>query len=369
MRYGYTLLWALVFATIGTMILQEMSARLGVSGGIGLGEAMRRRFEGPERRVIRWLAVGLVTGAIGVGNAAYQTGNLLGASLGGQVVAGGGVRVWAAGVALTAAALLWTGRYRVIERALIAMVVVMSISFLATAISIATGPAEMLRGALVPVIPDGGAMVALGLVGTTIVPYNLFLHAAAARERWGAGGSLREARADSFVAIGLGGFVSMAIVVTAAARMGAPVSNAADMAVQLEPLLGRWAPAVFATGLLAAGVTSSITAPLAAAYALAGALGWSTELRGARMRGVWLAVLACGTAFALTGIRPVPAILFAQAANGILLPAIAIFLLVVMNDRAALGPAANGWKANLLGVSVVVLTFALGIRALAGALF
>lgn len=345
-----------------------MAARLGVVGRAGLAEALRRRFT--EQPALRLLAMILVTGAIGVGNAAYQTGNLLGASLGMQVIAGADLRPWALAIALTAAALLWTGRYRIIERALIAMVVVMSAAFILTAVSVAGGAsgAAIVRGAFVPTIPDGAAMIALGLVGTTIVPYNLFLHASAVRERWSGAEGLRAARADLIVAIGLGGLVSMAIVITAAARQGMPVASAADMALQLEPLLGRWATGVFALGLLAAGVTSSITAPLAAAYALSGAFGWDADLRAPRVRAIWVSVIAVGLAFALAGVRPVPAILFAQAANGILLPAVAIFLLVVMNDRRALGSAANGWKANIAGGAIVGLTVLLGARALWGAL-
>ncbi|HUF26654.1 MAG TPA: Nramp family divalent metal transporter [Gemmatimonadaceae bacterium] len=367
-RFGHALLWALVFATVGTIVLQEMAARLGVVGRAGLAEALRRRFT--EQPALRLLAMILVTGAIGVGNAAYQTGNLLGASLGMQVIAGADLRPWALAIALTAAALLWTGRYRIIERALIAMVVVMSAAFILTAVSVAGGAsgAAIVRGAFVPTIPDGAAMIALGLVGTTIVPYNLFLHASAVRERWSGAEGLRAARADLIVAIGLGGLVSMAIVITAAARQGMPVASAADMALQLEPLLGRWATGVFALGLLAAGVTSSITAPLAAAYALSGAFGWDADLRAPRVRAIWVSVIAVGLAFALAGVRPVPAILFAQAANGILLPAVAIFLLVVMNDRRALGSAANGWKANIAGGAIVGLTVLLGARALWGAL-
>lgn len=141
------------------------------------------------------------------------------------------------------------------------------------------------------------------------------------------------------------------------------------MAVQLEPLLGRWARVFFAIGLLAAGLTSAITAPLAAAYAAAGALGWSRELRGARMRMVWGIVVLSGAVFAATGVRPIPAILFAQVANGVLLPAVAAFLLLAAND-ARMGRWRNGPAANVIGALVVLTTLVLGVwavwRALTG---
>lgn len=362
LHFGYALLWALVFATAGTIILQEMSARLGTVGQMGLGEAVRRRFPGP----LRVVAAILVASAIGVGNAAYETGNLLGAGLGAQAALGGDVRAWAGGIAVLSAILLWSGSYRTIERVMVAMVLLMSVVFLVTAASVGADAGELLRGAVTPTVPAGSSLVVLGLVGTTIVPYNLFLHASAARERFSGEGALGEARMDSAVAIGLGGVVSMAIVVTAAAAAARGVGSAetaAEMARQLEPLLGEWARQFFAAGLLAAGVTSAITAPLAAAYALAGVFGWKADLRDRRLRMVWGTVLCTGLGFSLAGVRPIPAIIFAQAANGLLLPLIALFLLIVMNDRVLLGRATNGWLANTLGVLVVGLSVVLGVRA------
>lgn len=363
-RFGTALLWALLFATVGTIVLQEMAARLGTVARTGLGEALRARFTHPLARL---LATALVAGAIGVGNAAYQTGNLIGAALGLEVTVGGDTRLWALLVAVLAATLLWTGSYRVVERVLVALVLAMSAAFLVTAASVAPAAGALLDGLLRPTLPEGATLVALGLVGTTIVPYNLFLHASAVRERFHGAGALAEARLDLVVAIGLGGVVSMAIVVTAAAS-GGDVDSATAMARQLEPVLGRWARVAFGAGFLAAGLTSAITAPLAAGYALAGALGWPAELRHPRVRATCGTVLLVGLGFALAGVRPVPAILFAQVANGLLLPLVAAFLLVVMNDRRQLGGAANGLLANVLGVLVTALMLVLGMRAVAGAL-
>lgn len=363
-RFGHALLWALVVAVVGTVVLQEMSARLGVVGRVGLGEAMRRRFDRRTQPIRYWAAALLVVGAIGLGNAAYQTGNLLGASLGLGDVAGGDARLWAVAVAVVAGILLWTGSYRAIERVLVGMVIVMSLVFLVTAIAVIEEPGALLAGLVTPVIPEGGLLVVLGLMGTTIVPYNLFLHASAARQRWSGEGQLNEARSDLLVAVILGGVVSMAIVVTAAASGATDIATATDMARQLEPVLGSWARTFFAVGLFAAGLTSAITAPLAAAWALAGVLGWVADLRSPLVRAVWLFVMLTGVSFALAGVRPVPAILFAQAANAILLPVVAFFLLLVMNDRRLLGHAANGWVANLLGSATVLLALVLGGRLL-----
>jgi Mn2+/Fe2+ NRAMP family transporter len=257
---------------------------------------------------------------------------------------------------------------------MIAMVVLMSVVFLATAILARPAVLDVLRGMLVPSLPhvDRGLVVAVGLIGTTVVPYNLFLHAAAVRERWNGPDELPVARADLSVAILLGGVVSMAVVVTSAAALGgsaAGISSAGDMARQLEPLLGAWARVFFSAGLFAAGMTSAITAPLAAAYATAGALGWDRDLRSPRLRMVWLVVLLAGAGFTAAGVRPVPAILFAQVANGVLLPAVALFLLFAVNS-ARMGRYRNGPAANTAGAIVVLVAIGLGgwavFRALTG---
>jgi manganese transport protein len=369
-NYGYTLLWALTFSIAATLVLQEMSARLGVVTGEGLGEAVRARFGSGLPRL---LSIALIVSAIAIGNAAYEAGNLLGATLGMRGVAGGSAWLWVPVFAGVAFALLWSGRYRLIERVLVGMVVLMSVVFLATAALLAPPPAEVVAGAL---IPRTGAdtrtlLVALGLVGTTVVPYNLFLHAAAVRERWQDPGDLPAARLDLTIAIIGGGIISMAVVVTAAGALGGGVTSASEMAAQLEPLLGRWARSFFAAGLFAAGMTSAITAPLAACYAVAGAMGWPRDLRAPRLRAVWGAVLLAGVPFAIAGTRPaiplgfgeVSVIVFAQVANGILLPAIALFLLLAVNDRSRMGVHANGPVRNAAGAVVVLLAAVLGAAA------
>jgi manganese transport protein len=133
------------------------------------------------------------------------------------------------------------------------------------------------------------------------------------------------------------------------------------MADQLAPLLGSVARSFFAAGLLCAGITSAITAPLAAAYATAGVLGWQRDLRSWRLRAVWGVIVLLGTGLAMIGQSPVAAIIVAQAINGVLLPAVAVFLLIVMNRRELLGEHTNGWLANLSGTLVVVVVSALGL--------
>lgn len=359
--YGLTLLWALVFATVATVVLQEMSARLGLVTGAGLGQALRH-VGGPK-----WLGIALAAlAAVAVigGAAAYEAGNLTGAALGLGSVTGMPIRVWVSLGVLFAGLLLATGQYRLVEKVLAGCVAVMGLVFLATALLVAPHVGDLLRGALVPRLPGNAELTALALIGTTIVPYNLFLHAAAVNERFSGPAELRAARIDLVIAITLGGIVSAAVVVTASAALGGgEVRSAGDMAEQLAPLLGPWAGHAFAAGYAAAGISSAITAPLAAAYTLLDVLGRDRTVKSRPARAVGLACLVIGGAMALWGARPVALIFVAQIVNGLILPIVAVVLLVAMNDRRRLGDATNGWSGNLAGGLVVLLCAVLGIRA------
>lgn len=367
---GFALLWALVFSIFATLVLQEMAARLGIVARQGLGEALRGAFDAP---LGRWAMVALVFVAIGFGTAAFQTGNVSGAALGLEAVTGLSARIWAVLVGVAAVALLASGIYRVIERVLMGLVGVMSVVFVATAIAVRPDLGSVVAG-LVPGIPSGALLTTIGLVGTTVVTYNFFLHAASVQDRWGAerdtGKALSEARFDTVASILLGGIITFAILVTAAAAFfgtGTEIESAGQMAEQLEPVLGAYARWFFALGIFAAGMTSSVTAPLAAAYAITGALGWERDLKSTRFRAVWATVIGIGTVLAALGTSPVRAILLAQAANGILLPVVAAFLLIVMNREGLLGRHRNGRVGNALGAVVLLLSGFLGIWTLLSA--
>jgi manganese transport protein len=362
-RFGYALLWAVAFSVVATIVLQEMSARLGLVSGAGLGEALRTSF---ANRFVRDLAILLVVAAIAFGNAAFQVGNITGAAIGLEALTGLPARTWAIVVGLAAFALLAAGRYRWIERVLVTLVGLMSVVFLTTMIIVRPSLSGMLDGVSIPRVPEGSLLMILALIGTTVVPYNLFLHASAVREKWPASVPLDDAleasRVDTILSIGLGGLVTVAILVAAAGffARGTAIDSATMMADQLEPLLGPAAKYFFATGLIAAGLTSAVTAPLAAAYATTGVLGWTRSLSGLRFKAIWSLILVVGVALAAAGRSPVAAIVFAQAANGIVLPLLAVFLLLVLNRRDLLGQYKNGVVANLLGGVVVLITAGLG---------
>ncbi|MDK2917854.1 MAG: manganese transport protein [Candidatus Petromonas sp.] len=363
-NFGYALIWAMVFSIFATIVLQEMSARLGIVSRMGLGEALREQFENP---IAKYTSIILVISAIGIGCAAYETGNILGGALGLEAITGIPMNVWGPLMGIGAFLLLYTGSYKIVEKVLVGLVVLMSLTFITTAVIISPNWGAIIKGMFIPSIPKGSVFIVMALVGTTVVPYNLFLHASAVQERWKDASGLKESRSDILVSIILGGLISISIIITASAAFfgtGLAIKSAGDMAKQLEPLLGRWAKYFFAFGLFSAGLSSSITAPLAAAYATAGALGWKRDLKDKKFKTIWMIVLAVGIVFSGIGLKPISAIIFAQAANGILLPIVAIFLLYVMNNKQRLGQYVNRGITNVLGGIVVLVAIGLGLRSI-----
>ncbi len=358
-EHGYALLWALAFSTLACLVLQEAAGRLRLLSGLSLGAALRRQFPSGGGRLLVLL---VVLGAVLVGNAAYEAGNILGAVAGASLVLPMSGRVLTLICGAVAALLLWFNAPGRVAQALGVAVAVMGVAFLFMAMALRPSPAAVLEGLLVPSLPVGAGLLALGLVGTTVVPYNLFLGSGLGRDE-----ELSVFRFGLAVAVLLGGVISMAILVVGA-RLEPPFSFEA-LSQTLAAVLGGWASALFAVGLFAAGLSSAVTAPLASALTAQSlfserADGWWGP-RGAAYRSVWAGVLATGLAFGLSGVQPVPVIVLAQALNGVLLPGVAVFLLLAVNDRRLMGDdGLNGWLSNTLMTAVTYVALLLGCVAL-----
>lgn len=370
---GYTLLWAMLLSVISVIIMQSMAARLGIVSGMGLGEALRVKFTGGGARIL--IAV-LVIAAVFIGNIAYETGNLTGSILGIQAAIpaadnGTAKMVLALILGVIAFFLLWSGSYQRVENFLTALVVLMGIIFLICAFAAKPDWGAVFAGMFGFRVPEGGNwMTVAALMGTTVVPYNIYLHAASASTKWGdvedKEDALANSRFDSILSIGLGGVISMAIIVCAAATIhatGGEIKSGADMAKALTPLLGSWATFIFGIGLFAAGITSTLTAPLAAAFASSGILGWGEDMKNNRFKVFWIIVLVFGIFATCTlGASPTEIILFAQAANALLLPITGILLLIVSNDERILKEYKNKTWFNVLVVLVIAVFLFIAFR-------
>jgi len=361
---GYTLLWALGLSVVATIVLQEMAGRLGLVTRSGLPDLVR----GHVRRPLwRYLFIGIILAAIVLGNAAYEAGNIAGASLGLESALGPGwasLYPWITG--LIACSLLWMGSYKVLERIFTGLVLLMSLSFAVTAFLVRPDWAGVLRGLLIPSTDAGSLLTVMALIGTTVVPYNLFLYTSLVAEKWDGAGNLKSMRRDIVRSVLIGGAVSMAILITAAGSRLTTLENVMDLAVSLEPVYGSLARYGIGVGLFAAGITSSITAPLAAAYVARQCFGWSPDRTDPRFRAVWIGVIAIGVLSHLLQYRPLEVIYFAQIANALLLPILAVFLWWAIRSRALMGNFRNnGWQ-DLLAGGVLLLVSGLALKTIIG---
>ncbi|HLE47564.1 MAG TPA: Nramp family divalent metal transporter [Candidatus Thermoplasmatota archaeon] len=365
-NYAYTLLWSVALSVLIAVVLQEMSARVAMANGAGLGTVLRNRFQGTPRVVV----AALVVVSIFVGNSAFQTGNLAGAALGLQVLADAPIVLWAFIVANAAFLLLWLGRGRSLELFLQAGVAAMCLCFVFTLLVAPVDWIALLRG-FVPSMPRSAGVLVLGIIGTTVVPYNFFLHSSLVTKAGWSRDHLGLMRRDTFAAVAVGGIISAAVVATSAAVLaGADVADARTMAEQLRPLLGGAATTAFAVGLFFAGLTSAMTAPFAAAYAVTQVLGgaWTKGgVSGRRFRTIWVVVLVVGLVPLMLDVNPIGAIVAAQALNGVLLPFLAVLLILAANDARPMGTLRNGLATNLAGAAAVAVAFLLGLRLLFGA--
>lgn len=348
--FGYSLLWALLFSTLACVVLQESAARITIASGHTLGEAVKQRF---NNKGIAWfLAISIFLGC-----AAYEAGNILGA-ISGMALAVTGVdpAVFTVVIVAISATVLWLGKTSTVANIMGVVVAVMGFAFLIAGLSTPMDGTALAKGLFIPSFPKGSIILTLGLVGTTIVPYNLFLGSGLAK-----GQTITSMRFGLVVAVLLGGIISMGILLAGTAMDGE--FSFTGLAATLSEANGPWMATVFAVGLFAAGFTSSITAPLAAAITLqsVGSKDKDWSETGIRYRLGWGLVLLTGLVFGVTGVKPIPVIILAQAANGLILPVIAIFLWLICNNRKLMGAHVNGglidvfmgitvWVSSLLGL-------------------
>ncbi|WP_228235984.1 Nramp family divalent metal transporter [Allomuricauda sp. M10] len=362
-RFGYALIWALLISIIATIVLQGMAGRIGLVTQKGLVDVVREQL---QTSWIRNIVLVVVLGAILVGNAAYEGGNIGGATLGlEQIFPNPQLRpFFPALIGLGIFLLLWFSNYKILERIFVGLVALMGVSFIICAVMTKPSVTGILEGMFIPTLPEDSLLTVVALVGTTVVPYNLFLHASLVREKWKSQSDLKIVKWDTIISIALGGLVSMAILITASAAPISDINNAMDMAKGLEPLFGKMALYFMAIGLLAAGVTSAITAPLAAAYVASSCFGWEGGMQNKKFKFTWTFVLLCGVIFLSFDIKPIQVIQFAQIANGVLLPIMALLLLWVVNKKSVMGENKNTILQNVLGMAIVAFSIFLGFKSI-----
>jgi len=346
--HGLDLLWALTFATAACIVLQETVARITIASGHSLGELIAMRYAGKMTKY-------LVAGAIVFGCAAYQAGNILGAVAGLGIIFDIGNQ-WLTVIVVTIASLaLSFGTTKHISQFLGILVALMGVMFMIVAARLDFSFSTLFSAAFVPSFPNNAGLLVIGLVGTTIVPYNLFLGSGI-----GKGQSIREMRMGIIVAILIGGFISMAILLSGTIVRGE--FSYSFMSAALSEKLGSWVGLFFAIGLFSAGFTSAITAPLAANITVLSVADTNDKYYH-YYKFVWVGVMLVGFIFGISGVKPIPIIILAQVLNGLLLPLVAIFIVLIVNDKKFIPQAyRNTIFMNLALLLVVGITTFLGIN-------
>jgi len=367
--FGYSLLWAIFTSLIIAFILQEMSIRVGIISKKGLTELIK---DETKNSYLKNILLILIFIAIIIGNTAYEAGNISGAILGMESLTGTlsynfndfSINLLSIIIGSLAFLILFIGNYKLLEKVLISIVLIMSFSFVISAIITKPDINKIIEGFIKLKTPQNSFLTILGLIGTTVVPYNIFLHSSLVKKKWKKTKDLKIAKIDLLIAIIMGGLISISIIITSASISSTSISNAADLALSLEPVYGSFSKFLISLGMISAGLTSAITAPLAASFVACGCFGWKANLKSLKFRFIWIIILIIGTIISSTGIKLILIIQFAQIANAILLPVIIFILYYVMNDKKIFGYYSNSFFQNLIGLLIIVLTVFLSIKTI-----
>jgi len=360
-QFGYKMLWLLVAVTISLAVVNEMGSRMGVVTGKGLADLIRERF--------------------GVRGTTFAMLLLLFANAFTTVAEFAGI---AAGLELfgvpryvsvpVAAVMIWLlvvrGSYPVVEKVLLSIGLVY-VTYIVSGLLAHPPWNEVLRSSVVPeIVPRRDYfLLAIALIGTTVTPWMQFYLQAAVADKGIPNENLAYSRVDVLVGALVTDIIAFFIIVATAATLHGHLSaeqlanmQAGDFARALTPVAGRFATALFAVGLIGASFLAGNVVPLSTAYAVTEAFGWE---RGVGHRfteapaffSIFTGLLVVGALATLTpGLPLVSMILLSQDANGIILPAILVYMLILLNDRRIMGRYVNGRFANTIaGVTVAVL--------------
>ena len=354
--FGYSLLWAVVFSVIATIVVQEMIIRLSLVTREGLGEAIQSLL---QHKVGKFILVWFILIVVTLGCAAYISGDLIGTSLGAAYLLHLPKHVVAPIIGIIILLIGVLGNYDFLEKFMIVLMVIMGLIFITTMILVQPDVGAIFKGALVPTVPNGSMLTVIALIGTTVVPYNFFIHSTAVHERFHSIKALRFARWDTVLSITIGGIISAAILISAATLIrGEEVSSVIQLARPLEPILGQAAPYAMSIGLFAAGLSSALASPTGAAATISSLLGWKGGMSSKKYKTVFACIIIVGIISSALGFEPLQVVLVAQALNGMILPIVAIVIFIIINRRRLLGDYVNNWKWNVIGGLVVaVITF------------
>jgi Mn2+/Fe2+ NRAMP family transporter len=238
------------------------------------------------------------------------------------------------------------------------IVAVMGFAFLFIALKTDVTLGAIVKNSFIPSLPQGSDLLLIGLIGTTIVPYNIFLGNGISH-----GQEIKQMRIGLIVAIIIGGIISMSILVVGTTVQGA--FSFEFLKEAMEEGGGKFFGLLLGIGLFAAGISSSITSPFAAAVTFQSCFKKNDQewgIHSLKFRSVWMTVMLIGLSIGLTGLKVIPVIITAQAINGLLLPIVACYLLILINKRHIMGAFKNSILLNLISLLVIGVCFFVGLN-------
>ncbi len=363
-QFGYKLLWVLLMSNIMAVLLQSLSARLGIVRGRDLAQASKESYSPFINAVLYILAE--------IAIAACDLAEVLGMAIGLQLLFHIPLMVGVILTLLDTFLLLFliNKGMRMMEAFILALIGIIGVAFMVEMIMAKPAVGEMIKG-FVPGLPNSTALyVAIGIIGATVMPHNLYLHSSLVQTRKFEKNyqKIKEAIKfnfiDSVIALNLAFFVNTAILVLAAAtfyKIGMfNVGDIRDAHKFLEPLLGsQWAPALFAIALIAAGQSSTLTGTLAGQIIMEGYINLRIQPWIRRIITRSLAIIPAVLTILFLGEQSVGKLLvLSQVILSLQLGFAVIPLIHFVSDRRRMGPFAIGIKTKVLAwiiASIIVL--------------
>lgn len=360
-NFQYALLWTVVFSGIASIILMDIASRIAAYGGHSIIETTLGMSDSKAwKSFVTWF-MGLAIIFTGLG---FMAGNEIGAANGLADLTTLPVSITGLIVGIIAIATIWFGTPKILELICQFFVVAMGLLFVITMFlskpdwgTVATG--------LIPTLPEGSLVNAMGLIGTTIIAINLVYHSMGCQEKYHGLEGYEDSKFDTRFNVILGVLMTLAIIITAGTVLfgtGTVISNPVVFSQSLEPVLGSAARIIGDLGLFLAGLSSSIATPYMCGMIIARLLHWE-------QKDLWRKLLTCfliifGTILAMMGKTPTQIILVTQALSGFFLPFIAIFFVISGNNKKMLGEHTNSLLQNILGSIACIVTLAMGINML-----
>ena len=330
--FGYELLWAILLSCLITIFFQNTVAYISFRSKQGLIELFNNKL---SNSIFKFFFVGWILITIFIGNSAFEAGNISGAYIGlKNLIDLSSFNISESikfhtyiFIALIIISLIWKENNRLLKNILLIAVLLMSISFLFAAFLTSPNIQELIKGFLIPKWSPEKWGTIVALLGTTIVPYNLFLHAALVKKDLD-NLQISYLRRDTIISVCMGGIISSAIVITASGANINQISSINDLGDSLKNLYGESSQVLVSIGIFAAGITSAITAPIAAGFVVEESFINYPKSKLLK-KATTIFIVTIGLLFSVLDYNPIELIKSAQIANGLLLPGVALFICIL----------------------------------------